>query len=46
MRKWEEKYEKLKNGEFDARIDELKQKVDEKKATREEYAEYQKLSVA
>ena len=29
MRKWEERYEKLKNGEFDDRIDELKTKVDE-----------------
>lgn len=26
MSKWEDKYEKLKNGEFDARIDELKEK--------------------
>lgn len=43
MRKWEERYEKLKNGEFDARIDELKSKIDESKATREEYKEYEKL---
>ena len=43
MRKWEERYEKLKNGEFDARIDELKAKVDASKATREEYKEYEKL---
>ncbi|MBQ2916887.1 MAG: hypothetical protein IJE59_01720 [Clostridia bacterium] len=44
MKKWEEKFEKLINGEFDDRIDELKQKVEEKKANREEYSEYQKLS--
>lgn len=44
MRKWEEKYEKLKNGEFDARIDELKLKVDERKATKEELKEYESLS--
>ncbi len=43
MRKWEEKYEKLKNGEFDSRIDELKLKIDDKTATREEFKEYQKL---
>lgn len=43
MRKWEERFEKLKNGEFDAKIDELKAKVDENKATREEYKEYEKL---
>lgn len=43
MRKWEEKYEKLKNGEFDSRIDELKTKIDDKTATREEFKEYQKL---
>ena len=44
MKKWEEKLEKLKNGDFDDRIDELKQKVEEKKANKEEYSEYQKLS--
>lgn len=44
MRKWEEKYQKLKNGDFDARIDELKGKIDDKKATREEFKEYENLS--
>ena len=44
MRKWEEKYESLKNGEFDDRIDELKEKVDDKTATREEFKEYEKLT--
>lgn len=44
MRNWEEKYEKLKNGEYDSRIDDLKQKIDEKKTTREEYKEYEKLT--
>ncbi len=43
MRNWEEKYEKLKNGDFDDRINELKTKIDEKKATREEFKEYEKL---
>lgn len=43
MRKWEERYEKLKNGEFDSKIDELKSKISENKATREEYKEYEKL---
>ena len=43
MSKWEEKYEKLKNGEFDARIEELKQKKDNKTSTKEEYKEYEKL---
>ena len=46
MSKWEDKYEKLKNGEFDARIDELKEKESNKIATREEYKEYEKLSKA
>lgn len=46
MSKWEDKYEKLKNGEFDARIDELKEKKSNKTATREEYKEYEKLSKA
>lgn len=46
MNKWEDKYEKLKNGEFDARIDELKEKKSNKTATREEYKEYEKLSKA
>ena len=32
MRKWEEKYEKLKNGEYDSRIDELKEQIDNRKA--------------
>ena len=31
MNKWEDKYEKLKNGEFDARIDELKDKCNPRK---------------
>ena len=44
MNKWEDKYEKLKNGEFDARIDELKDKANNKTATKEEYKEYEKLS--
>lgn len=43
MNKWEEKYNKLKNGEFDSRIDELKEKHDNKSITKEEYKEYQKL---
>lgn len=43
MKKWEERYDKLKNGEFDARIDELKEKHDNKSITKEEYKEYQKL---
>lgn len=46
MSKWEDKYEKLKNLEFDARIDELKEKKSNKTATREEYKEYEKLSKA
>lgn len=46
MRKWEETYEKLKNGDFDARIDELKSKIDSKKCTREELKEYESLSRA
>ena len=46
MNKWEDKYEKLKNGEFDARIDELKDKANNKTATKEEYKEYEKLSKA
>lgn len=46
MRNWEEKYEKLKNGDFDDRIDELKAKVGAKTATREEFQEYEKLSKA
>lgn len=41
MNKWEDKYEKLKNGEFDARIDELKDKANNKTATKEEYKEYE-----
>jgi hypothetical protein len=44
MNKWEDKYSKLKNGEFDARIDELKDKANNKTATKEEYKEYEKLS--
>ena len=32
MRKWEEKYEKIKNGEFDSRIEELKEQIDNRKA--------------
>lgn len=43
MKKWEERYNKLKNGEFDSRIDELKEKHDNKSITKEEYKEYQKL---
>lgn len=46
MSKWEDKYEKLKNGEFDERIDELKEKESNKTATREEYKECEKLSKA
>ena len=44
MNKQEDKYSKLKNGEFDARIDELKDKANNKTATKEEYKEYEKLS--
>ena len=43
MNKWEERYNKLKNGEFDSRIDELKEKHNNKSITKEEYKEYQKL---
>jgi len=44
MSKWEDKYEKLKSGEFNDRIDELKQKVEDRNATREELKEYKTLS--
>lgn len=43
MSKWEDKYLKLKNGEFDGKIDELKDKLAKKTITREEYKEYEKL---
>lgn len=43
MSKWEDKYSKLKNGECDRRIDELKDKLAKKTITREEYKEYEKL---
>ena len=46
MNKWEDKYSKLKNGQFDARIDELRDKEDNKTATKEEHKEYEKLSKA
>ena len=36
MNKWEDKYSKLKNGQFDARIDELRDKEDNKTATKEQ----------
>lgn len=44
MRNWERKYEQLKNGEFDEKIDELKKKVEDRTASREELDEYEKLS--
>lgn len=43
MRKWEIKYNELKNGNLDQNIQQLKQKVEEKSATKEEYKEYNKL---
>lgn len=43
MRKWEIKYNELKNGNLDQDIQQLKQKVEQKSATREEYKEYNKL---
>lgn len=46
MNKWEDKYSKLKNGEFDARIDELRDKENNKTATKKEHKEYEKLSKA
>lgn len=46
MSKWEDKYEKLRNGDFDDRIAELAEKRENKSATREEYKEYEKLSKA
>ena len=42
MRKWEEEYKQIKNGKLDVKMQELKQKVEQKKATKEEYNEYQK----
>lgn len=44
MRKWEEEYEKYKNGEMDNEIGELKAKLDDKTATKEEYKKYDKMS--
>ncbi len=43
MRKWEVKYNELKSGNLDQDIQQLKQKVEQKSATREEYKEYNKL---
>lgn len=44
MSKWEEQYNELKNGKLDEKLKELKELVDTKKATREEYSEYKKYS--
>lgn len=44
MRKWEEEYEKYKNGEMNSEIEELKQKVDDKTANKEEFNKYEKMS--
>ncbi len=40
----EKKYEQYKNGEMDAKFEELKSKVEQKSATREEYDELKKMS--
>lgn len=42
MRKWEIKYNELKNGKLDVKLQDLKPKVEGKIATKEEYKEYNK----
>ena len=43
MRKWEEEYNKYINGEMSEVIEKLKEKVENKSATKEEYNEYKKM---
>ncbi|MCI8411089.1 MAG: hypothetical protein HFJ40_01300 [Clostridia bacterium] len=42
-KKWEENYSKYKNGEMDSMYVSLKEKIENKKATKEEYNEYKKI---
>ena len=46
MSKWENKYKKIKSGDYDTAINNLKQKIDNKTINKDEYKIYEKLNKA
>lgn len=46
MKNWEKIYEQLRNGEVDKELESIKEKMDKKTATKEEYEKYKKMSRA